>query len=87
MGEYILKSGSLVMTMGAIALGVDLIPYFMRHMNGDWGDLDSEDKALNDEAVKEGYRILSAYDTPKGRILIITEANRSTTTILLPSEN
>jgi hypothetical protein len=84
--------GHVVMTPGAAELGVDFAPYLARHAQGDWGDdLDSFDRRQNDTAVKEGYRILSAYTVPVGddeteRIWIITESDRSATTILLPSE-
>lgn len=84
--------GHVVMTPGAAALGVDFAPYLTRHAQGDWGDeLDAFDRQQNDLAVKEGYRILSAYNVPIGdgrteRIWIITESDRSATTILLPSE-
>jgi hypothetical protein len=79
------------MTTGAAALGVDFGPLLARHGSGDWGDLDDFDARQNNTAVKEGYRILSAYEvtTVNGeteRIWIITEADRSATTILLPSE-
>lgn len=61
-----------------------------RHLNGDWGDLDPEDAALNDEALKSGEdRILSVYKRDgitDGKIWIITEWDRSATTILFPSE-
>lgn len=58
-----------------------------RHMSGDWGDLSEEDKALNDRAVEEGERILSAYTLSEGeRLYIITEWDRSATAILLASE-
>ena len=56
-------------------------------MAGDWGEVDEEDKRLNDAALKDGTRLLSAYVTSRGAGLwIITEADRSATTILLPSE-
>lgn len=63
-----------------------------RHVRGDWGNLSADDRALNDEAVQDGSRILSAYVTRAGeRIWIITEAaddrgRRAVTTILLPDE-
>ena len=61
--------------------------YLDRHLQGDWGEVCDEDKALNDQALAEGTRLLSAYTLKSGaRIWIITEANRSATTILLPSE-
>lgn len=58
-----------------------------RHMNGDWGNLNEEDKHENDLSLKEGYRLFSAYEaTGLPKIWIITEADRSVTTILFPSE-
>ena len=58
-----------------------------RHVSGDWGNLCEEDKALNDAALLSGQdRIFSSYNTPLGKIWIITEHDRSLTTILLPSE-
>jgi hypothetical protein len=83
--------GHVVMTPGAAALGVDFRPFMARHAKGDWGELDAFDVQQNNTAVKEGYRILSAYevrieDGETERIWIITEADRSATTILLPSE-
>ena len=58
-----------------------------RHRRGDWGNITDEDKQENELSLKEGYRILSAYEArglPK--IWIITEADRSATTILFPDE-
>ncbi|MEI2698777.1 MAG: hypothetical protein V9E94_10680 [Microthrixaceae bacterium] len=84
--------GHVVMTDGAAALGVDFRPYIARHRTADWGEqLDDFDKRQNNRAVKEGLRILSAYNVPVGggeseRIWIITEADRSVTIILLPQE-
>lgn len=61
-----------------------------RHSNGDWGDLDPEDATMNDLAVSSGIdRIFSAYDykeDPNLKIWIITEADRSATTVLFPSD-
>ena len=83
------KQGQIVATPGALSLeeqGVNLLTYLHRHLSGDWGDLDEEDKAENDFSIEHGFRILSAYNTPEGRLWIITEANRSVTTLLLPDE-
>ena len=61
--------------------------FVVRHVTGDWGELDQDDAKANDLAVREGSRILSAYRTARGiRIWIITEADRSATTLLLPQE-
>jgi hypothetical protein len=58
-----------------------------RHARGDWGELDDEDRAANDVALKHGARLLSAYRTKAGtKFWIITEADRSATTVLLPEE-
>ena len=83
------KTGQIVATPGALELaeqGIDLLAYLLRHLNGDWGDLCQEDKVENEFSVKNGYRILSAYTTPQGKLWIITEADRSATTFLLPEE-
>ena len=63
------------------------IEFLRRHMSGDWGELSEEDIQENELSLKEGFRLLSAYRTGKGQKLwIITEADRSATTLLLPSE-
>ena len=80
--------GMTYATPGALALEVDLTRYLHRHHCGDWGEeLCAEDKAANEQALKDGSRLLSCYRTPAGdRLYIITEHDRSMTTILLPSE-
>jgi hypothetical protein len=66
--------------------------FLSRHAAGDWGEVDAEDWGLNDQAVRDGSRVLSAYRTLKGKKLwVITEAaddagNRAATTLLLPDE-
>ena len=57
-----------------------------RHAAGDWGDCTPEDAAQNDRALANGARLLSVYETPGGKVWLITEADRSATTALLPSE-
>jgi hypothetical protein len=61
----------------------DLIKALSRHAVGDWGSLDAEDKAANDDAVLDGSRILSSYTSGETVFWIITEADRSVTTFLL----
>ena len=81
--------GQIVATPGALELaeqGIDLLAYLNRHLSGDWGDLCQEDKAENNFSLANGFRLLSAYDTPAGSLWIITEADRSVTTFLLPDE-
>ena len=64
-----------------------LLPYLVRHANCDWGDVCKSDWESNDKAVKEGLRILSEYKLPDGlKIWIITEWDRSTTTLLFQED-
>lgn len=63
------------------------IEFLRRHMCTDWSELSDDDAQENELSLREGFRILSAYRTSAGQKLwIITEADRSSTTILLPSE-
>jgi len=81
--------GTIVATPGALDLaeqGIDLLALLQRHLHGDWGDLCPEDKAENIHSLHQGFRLLSAYQTPLGNLWIITEADRSATTFLLPDE-
>jgi hypothetical protein len=83
--------GETVATPAVIELGVDLLNILGRHWTGDWGELSEADKLANRRAVVNGSRILSAYTVTasggrKVRVWIITEADRSVTTFLLPSE-
>ncbi|MBI5178192.1 MAG: hypothetical protein HZA04_02925 [Nitrospinae bacterium] len=57
-----------------------------RHRKGDWGDLEDEDKKANESALKAGERLFSAYIFGDEKIWIITEADRSATTVLFPEE-
>ncbi|MFT3784753.1 MAG: hypothetical protein QM770_01125 [Tepidisphaeraceae bacterium] len=81
--------GTLYATPGVI----EAVPHFevmlalARHVRGDWGEVCDEDRAENDFAVDKHLRILSAYTAENGtRFWIITEADRSSTTLLLPDE-
>ena len=84
--------GHVVATPGALqALGEagvgDGIDYLYAHHCGDWGEVDAHDQQANNQALIGGSRLVSAYTLPTGvRIWIITEADRSATTILLPEE-
>lgn len=61
--------------------------FLLRHEAGDWGELCEDDRKENELSLQHGFRLLSAYYTSKGqKIWIITEWDRSTTTILLPEE-
>lgn len=57
-----------------------------RHQQGDWGDMPEEDKKINDWAVERGERVISKYRTEAGDIYIITEPDRSYTTVLFTWE-
>ncbi len=83
--------GRLVATPGALALldetNKSPLEFVSRHLRGDWGDLCQEDKTENELSLKYGFRLLSSYQvTETGKIRIITEADRSATTLLLPAE-
>lgn len=81
--------GALYVTPGAERglLPDDILKAITRHARGDWGEVDDADWKENDFSVKNGYRILSAYATEAGtRFWVITEADRSATTVLLPEE-
>lgn len=83
--------GRLLATPGALsaieATGETPLDFLLRHVRGDWGDVDFEDKRTNDDALAFGNRILSSYRLKdRTHIWIITEADRSVTTVLLPEE-
>jgi hypothetical protein len=85
------SAGRIVATPGALALleKVQKPPseFLSRHMCGDWGELCQEDRAENELSLKHGFRLLSSYPvTDTDTLWIITEADRSVTTLLLPSE-
>ena len=89
--EPLFSLGQVVSTPGALEAiekaGDSLNTFLRKHHIGDWGNVCDEDKELNDAALKDGSRLLSAYETSKGvKIWIITEADRSVTTALLPEE-
>ena len=67
--------------------GQEPLEFLLRHVSGDWGEICQEDRAENEFSLKNGFRLLSAYRTTTDvRIWIITEADRSATTLLLPDE-
>lgn len=91
MTKSLFRLGQLVATPGALQALADAeqqaLAFLGRHQSGDWGDLSPEDKDLNSQAVTTGGRIFSAYHTERNvKIWVITEADRSSTCILLPSE-
>ena len=83
--------GRIVATPGALAAleeaGESPGTFLKRHVTGDWGEVDEHDRQENEFSVAHGFRLLSAYTVTNGtKLWIITEADRSATTILLPSE-
>ncbi len=81
--------GQIVATPAALAAlsQPDMVAAIRRHASGDWGDVDAEDTAANDEALRDGTRLLSSYTSTAGvRFWVITEADRSVTTVLLPDD-
>ena len=82
--------GRLLITRGAAIEirkhGIDGLKLLGRHARGDWGDLCPEDKHENELSLVKGWRLLSAYTIEGVKLWIITEADRSATTILLPEE-
>jgi hypothetical protein len=83
--------GQVVATPGALAAlqeaGQPPADLLRRHVCGDWGEVDGEDQRENEFSVAHGFRLLSAYTLSNStKLWIITEADRSSTTLLLPSE-
>lgn len=82
--------GRVLATPGALAVleRVEVTPSSLlrRHVRGDWGDLCPEDRQANEEALKVGSRLLSSYKVADDKVWVITEADRSATTLLLPEE-
>jgi hypothetical protein len=85
-----LPLGRVLATPGALSLlgksGEHPFDLLARHATGDWGELCAFDLRQNEIALREGYRVLSSYPVGRKCIWIITEADRSVTTILLPEE-
>ena len=83
--------GQLVATLGAItllrSLALSPMDFVARHANGDWGEIDDHDRLANRASLKDGSRLFSSYALgAEHRLWIITEADRSATTLLMPQE-
>ncbi len=90
-GAPLFHLGQLLATPGALELlethQLTALPFVLRHVSGDWGDICAEDRQSNADALQYGYRLMSVYVISKSeRLWIITEADRSSTTLLLPEE-
>lgn len=94
MGAARFPLGRIVATPGALeilaATQTDALALLSRHQSGDWGEVPPEDARENERSVRNGWRIISSYcvgDSEAGsKIWLITEADRSSTCLLLPSE-
>jgi len=91
MTKPLFQLGQCVATPGALealqAAGQSPAEFLRHHVAGDWSDLCDEDRQANEDALQCGARILSAYKTNLGaKLWVITEADRSSTCILLPDE-
>ncbi|MFD2112120.1 hypothetical protein [Thiorhodococcus fuscus] len=90
-GAPLFPIGKVVSTPNACrvleAYGIAVLTLLLRHVHGDWGDLGPSDARANQEALHGGARLLSSYQIAEGvRVWIITEADRSTTTVLMPED-
>ena len=87
--EPLFPLGRVVATQGVIALDLPLdtiVDLLRRHQMGDWGEIGDEDRRENELSIQQGFRIMSVYSVNDTKVWIITEADRSSTTILLPQE-
>ena len=84
LGQILATSGALMALQKA---GQEPGEFLARHVNREWGDLSDEDRKQNDYSLEHGFRLLSSYRTNAGdKLWIITESDRSATTLLLPEE-
>lgn len=90
MSAILFPLGQVVATTAALEVlessGIPSAQLLARHQSGDWGEVPHEDARENERSVKQGFRIISSYVAGDERIWIITEADRSSTCLLLPSE-
>ena len=88
-GSVKVPLGQIVATPAALAAVSthDIVVALRRHAVGDWGEVDPDDRAANDDALKSGERVLSVYRSATGTTFwVLTEADRSATTVLLPDD-
>jgi hypothetical protein len=84
LGQFAITPGALEAIRDTGRFAID---YLARHARGDWGELDPEDWKTNDDALVDGERLMSAYSLSSGVVIwVISESDRSATTILLPEE-
>ena len=83
------RLGRIVATPNALSqlTQLEILRALQRHQAGDWGDVDEEDRQANDRALQEGTRLFSVYHSATGiKFWVITEADRSATTFLMPED-
>lgn len=88
-GPPFVPLGRTVATPAALAAvsPLDIAAALRRHASGDWGEVDPDDRAANDDAVRSGERLLSVYRSANGTTFwVLTEADRTATTVLLPDD-
>ena len=81
--------GQIVSTANALSklTHADIMTALSRHVKGDWGEVDEEDRQENELSLQKGFRLLSVYRSSDGtKFWIITESDRSVTTVLLPED-
>ena len=81
--------GQTVITANAkvVLPELDVVLALQRHHSGDWGDVDDHDRQMNKDALRSGYRLVSIYQSVRGqKFYIITEWDRSVTTVLMPED-
>lgn len=86
LGRQVVSQKISIELLESKLFSIEIFKAMERFCNKDWGEMDEEDKVTNEQALIEGSRIMGAYQTCKGKIWIITEADRTVTTILFPSE-
>jgi hypothetical protein len=84
--QTMFELGQIMATRKAQQAGIDFTAFLRRHSLGDWGDVNEYIARANDDAVRSGRLIRSTYNIPSGQFVIVTEADRSKTTIKLSDE-
>jgi len=80
----VLATPAALIVLNAASITPDSL--ITRHVTGDWGELSIEDVDANQDALQHGWRLLSSFNVGERKVWVITEADRSITTLLLPSE-
>jgi len=80
------QSGSIVTTLGALEVAnhTQIAELLRRHLTGDWGEVSKDDDAANEEALRRGERLMSVFSVSGEKLWVLTEADRSVTTVMTP---